>query len=60
MGICVVREACTSGSISKEQGSALVLPIATFINSCDTEQIRLAPDKCIILYSFILDLCKCC
>ncbi|XP_021833282.1 COP9 signalosome complex subunit 3 [Prunus avium] len=45
LGYLYILEACSSGSISKEQGSALVLPIATFINSCDTEQIRLAPDK---------------
>ncbi|KAM1814780.1 hypothetical protein ACFX11_028411 [Malus domestica] len=36
-------EACSSGSILKEQASALVLPITRFINSCAAEQIRLQP-----------------
>ncbi|KAB2614072.1 COP9 signalosome complex subunit 3-like [Pyrus ussuriensis x Pyrus communis] len=45
LGYLYILEACSSGSISKEQASALVLPIARFINSCVAEQIRLQPDK---------------
>ncbi|XP_068303732.1 COP9 signalosome complex subunit 3 isoform X2 [Pyrus communis] len=45
LGYLYILEACSSGSISKEQASALVLPIARFINSCAAEQIRLQPDK---------------
>ncbi|XP_068334721.1 COP9 signalosome complex subunit 3-like [Pyrus communis] len=45
LGYLYILEACSSGSISKEQASALVLPIARFINSCVVEQIRLQPDK---------------
>ncbi|XP_062019924.1 COP9 signalosome complex subunit 3-like [Rosa rugosa] len=40
-----MREACTSAAFSKEQASALVLPTARFINSCDKVQIQLAPEK---------------
>ncbi|RXH69591.1 hypothetical protein DVH24_037375 [Malus domestica] len=45
LGYLYILEACSTGSISKEQASALVLPIARFINSCAAEQIRLQPDK---------------
>ncbi|KAM1111811.1 hypothetical protein ACFX2B_044142 [Malus domestica] len=45
LGYLYILEACSSGSISKEQASALVLPIARFINSCVAEQIRLQSDK---------------
>ncbi|CAN6575100.1 unnamed protein product [Malus baccata var. baccata] len=45
LGYLYILEACSSGLISKEQASTLVLPIARFINSCVAEQIRLQPDK---------------
>ncbi|KAM2618063.1 hypothetical protein TB1_034393 [Malus domestica] len=45
LGYLYILEACSFGSISKEQASTLVFPIAKFINSCVEEQIRLQPDK---------------
>lgn len=36
----------TSGPVSEEKASDVVLLIARFINSCDAGQIRLASDKC--------------
>lgn len=45
------REACSSGSVSNERASALVLTISRFISSCAAEQIRLAPEKCMHLKS---------
>lgn len=45
-----IREAMTSAPVSREQAEALVLPIAKFINSCDAQQIRVAPEKCNTLH----------
>ncbi|KAK9925475.1 hypothetical protein M0R45_033799 [Rubus argutus] len=45
LGYLYILESCSSGAFSKEQATTMVLPIARFINSCDKEQIRLAPDK---------------
>lgn len=42
-------EACSSGSVSKERASTLVLTISRFISCCVVEQIRLAPEKCMRL-----------
>ncbi|KAK9272295.1 hypothetical protein L1049_002666 [Liquidambar formosana] len=41
----VDREAWMSGPIPKEEANELVLTVARFINSCNAEQIRFAPDK---------------
>ncbi|XP_062105512.1 COP9 signalosome complex subunit 3 [Humulus lupulus] len=45
LGFLYILEACSSGSISKERASTLVLAISSFISSCAAEQIRLAPEK---------------
>ncbi|PON95305.1 Winged helix-turn-helix DNA-binding domain containing protein [Trema orientale] len=45
LGFLYILEACSSGSVSKERASALVLTISRFISSCVAEQIRLAPEK---------------
>ncbi|KAK9288853.1 hypothetical protein L1049_017319 [Liquidambar formosana] len=47
LGLDIVRfrDAWTSGPIPKEEANELVLTVARFINSCNAEQIRLAPDK---------------
>ncbi|XP_062010306.1 COP9 signalosome complex subunit 3 [Rosa rugosa] len=45
LGYLYILEACTSAALSKEQASAVLLPTARFINSCDKEQIQLAPEK---------------
>ncbi|GMN42689.1 hypothetical protein TIFTF001_011903 [Ficus carica] len=45
LGFLYILEACSSGSVSNERASALVLTISRFISSCAVEQIRLAPEK---------------
>lgn len=50
----VNRDACTSGPSTKEQANEHVLTIARFVNACSTEQIRLAPEKCMFAYYFNL------
>ncbi|KAH7845939.1 hypothetical protein Vadar_007726 [Vaccinium darrowii] len=49
LGYLYILEACTAGTISKELANELVLSVARFINECDAEQIRLAPEKFISL-----------
>ncbi|KAL3640053.1 hypothetical protein CASFOL_011971 [Castilleja foliolosa] len=45
LGYLFVLEAQTSAPISKNQANELVISVARFINLCDAEQIRLAPEK---------------
>ncbi|GMH06827.1 hypothetical protein Nepgr_008667 [Nepenthes gracilis] len=45
LGYLYLLEAFTSCPISKEQANELILLIVRFVNSCNAEQIRLAPDK---------------
>ncbi|XP_047965968.1 COP9 signalosome complex subunit 3 [Salvia hispanica] len=45
LGYLYILEACTSGTISKDQANELVLSVARFINVCAADQIRLAPEK---------------
>lgn len=45
LGFLYILEACSSGSVSNERASDLVLTISRFISSCTAEQIRLAPEK---------------
>ncbi|PKA65925.1 COP9 signalosome complex subunit 3 [Apostasia shenzhenica] len=45
LGYLYLLEAYSSGPITREQASALLISFVGFINSCSAEQIRLAPDK---------------
>ncbi|KAM6549637.1 hypothetical protein CsatB_021313 [Cannabis sativa] len=45
LGFLYILEACSSGPVTKERASTLVLAISRFISSCAAEQIRLAPEK---------------
>ncbi|KAF4385785.1 hypothetical protein F8388_010341 [Cannabis sativa] len=49
LGFLYILEACSSGPVTKERASTLVLAISRFISSCAAEQIRLAPEKCMHL-----------
>ncbi|KAF3628848.1 COP9 signalosome complex subunit 3 [Capsicum annuum] len=49
LGFLYILEACTIFPVAKEQINELLVPIAKFINLCDVEQIRMAPDKFITL-----------
>ncbi|KAJ0798921.1 putative proteasome component (PCI) domain, winged helix DNA-binding domain superfamily [Helianthus annuus] len=48
--LCVV-EACTASPVPEAQANELILPVVRFIDVCSAEQIRLVPDKCIVLLS---------
>lgn len=45
LGYLYILEAFTSGPVSEEQALTLVPILTRFINFCDAQQIRLAPDK---------------
>ncbi|XP_024031338.1 COP9 signalosome complex subunit 3 [Morus notabilis] len=45
LGYLYILEACSSGPVSKERASSLVLTISRFISSCAAEQVRLATEK---------------
>ncbi|XP_042034792.1 COP9 signalosome complex subunit 3-like [Salvia splendens] len=45
LGYLYILEACTCGTILKEEANELVLSVARFINVCAADQIRLAPEK---------------
>ncbi|KAK4757102.1 hypothetical protein SAY87_007229 [Trapa incisa] len=45
LGYLYILEAFSSVSVPKEQANAMVLTIVRFINGCDGQQTRLAPDK---------------
>ncbi|XP_039157852.1 COP9 signalosome complex subunit 3 isoform X3 [Eucalyptus grandis] len=45
LGYLYFLEAFTSGPVSKEQALTLIPILARFINCCDAQQIRFAPDK---------------
>ncbi|KAI4350543.1 hypothetical protein L6164_004990 [Bauhinia variegata] len=49
LGFLYILEASTGGSISKEQADIIVPLITKFLNACNAEQIRVAPDKFISL-----------
>ena len=56
------REACTSAPGPEAQANELVLSFVRFIDVCNEEQIRLAPNKCMVLYNpmcicLIVDVC---
>ena len=44
----VDREAYSSDPVCREQDGDFLLSIVEFINSCSAEQIRLAPEKCMM------------
>ncbi|PIA51306.1 hypothetical protein AQUCO_01100263v1 [Aquilegia coerulea] len=45
LGYLYILEAYTGAALSKEQATVLVPVVATFLESCTAEQIRLVPDK---------------
>ncbi|CAN1817600.1 COP9 signalosome complex subunit 3, partial [Linum perenne] len=45
LGYLYLLDACTSGSVSREQASSLALIYSRFITSCSDKQIQLSPDK---------------
>lgn len=49
LGYLYVLEAYSSSSIPREQAEGFMLIASKFINSCSTEQIRIAPEKFTVL-----------
>lgn len=49
LGYLYVLDAYSSSSIPREQAEGFMLTASNFINSCSTEQIRIAPEKFIVL-----------
>lgn len=49
LGYLYVLDAYSSCSIPREQAEGFMLTASNFINSCSTEQIRIAPEKFIVL-----------
>ncbi|XP_042461664.1 COP9 signalosome complex subunit 3-like isoform X2 [Zingiber officinale] len=55
LGYLFLLEAYSSESISREETSGFLLSVVEFINSCSTEQIRLAPEKFISVCKIFKD-----
>ncbi|XP_057437467.1 COP9 signalosome complex subunit 3 [Lotus japonicus] len=56
LGFLYVLEAFTSNSISKEQAETVIPVITGFVAACSVEQIRLAPEKFILVCKRLKDL----
>ncbi|KAL1314684.1 COP9 signalosome complex subunit 3 [Arachis ipaensis] len=55
LGFLYVLDAFTSGQISKQQAETSVPIITGFINACNAEQIRLAPEKFVLVCKRLKD-----
>lgn len=44
------REACTSTPVARDRAADVAVTIARFIDACATDQIQLAPDKCMSVF----------
>ena len=57
VGFCDCREASMTGPVTKTQAEVVVPIVTRFIGACSTEQIRLAPDKCMRIWDLNILFC---